>query len=275
MIATPTPWRATVGGRQRRTPQRLGAGLFLLVVLAFLGLPLLTVVVFSFNTLPRVSLPLAGLTIHWYEVAFGDPAVRQALIRTAIAAVATALIAGPFGVAAALGLQLISARARLTLLTAIQLPIAMPGLLLAVALAIYYRQVLGIGFSLWAAIAGHIMIALPFVVLVMNAAVANFRFSMLEAARDLGASPLQAFSTVTFPLIRPAIEGAMLLSIAISVDEFIITLFTVGRDTTLPMLIWSRVQRNVDPSINALATVLLVATTIFALLAARRTTVLL
>jgi ABC-type spermidine/putrescine transport system permease subunit II len=176
-------------------------------------------------------------------------------------------------VAAALGLQRLSARSRSTLLTAIQLPIAVPGLLLAIALAIYYRQVLGVGFSLWAAIGGHILIALPFVVLVMDAAVANFRASLLEAARDLGASPLRAFWTITFPLIRPAVEGAMLLSVAISVDEFIVTLFTVGRDTTLPMLIWSRVQRSVDPGINALATILLVVTTVFALLAARRTAV--
>ena len=258
---------------RRRLPRRFGAGAFVALVLAFLFLPLVTVVVFSFNTLPRMSLPLPGLTTRWYEQVFGDPAVRQAVTRTAIAAVATAVVAGPLGVAAALGLQRLPARTRLTLLTAVQLPIAVPGLLLAIGLAIYYRQVLGVGFSLWTAIGGHILIALPFVVLVMNAAVANFRFSMLEAARDLGASPLRAFWTITFPLIRPSIEGAMLLSIAISVDEFIITLFTVGRDTTLPMLIWSRVQRSIDPSINALATVLLVATTVFALLAARRTTV--
>ncbi len=258
---------------RRRRRRNVGAEIFVALVLAFLFAPLVTVVLFSFNTLPRMSLPLAGLTTRWYEDTFGDPAVRQALTRSAIAAAVTAVVAGPLGVAAALGLQRVSARTRSTLLTAIQLPIAVPGLLLAIALAIYFRQVLGVGYSLPTAIAGHILIALPFVVLVMNAAVANFRFSMLEAARDLGASPLRTFWTITFPLIRPAIEGAMLLSVAISLDEFIVTLFTVGRDTTLPMLIWSRVQRSIDPSLNALATVLLVATTVAALLAARRTTV--
>jgi ABC-type spermidine/putrescine transport system permease subunit II len=120
---------------------------------------------------------------------------------------------------------------------------------------------------------GHILLALPFVILTLNAAVAHFRFSLLEAARDLGASPWQAFRTVLFPLIRPAVEGAALLSAAISLDEFIVTLFVGGRDTTLPVLIWGRVQRSVDPSLNALATTLLAATTILALLAARRTAV--
>ena len=149
----------------------------------------------------------------------------------------------------------------------------MPGLLLGVALAIYDQQVVHVHYSLAAATAGHILLALPFVILTMNAAVSGFRWTLLEAARDLGASPWHAFRTVTFPLIRPAVEGAMLLSAAISLDEFIVTFFTAGNDTTLPLLVWSRIQRSVDPSLNALATTLLVATTILALLAARRTTV--
>jgi spermidine/putrescine transport system permease protein len=107
----------------------------------------------------------------------------------------------------------------------------------------------------------------------MTAAVSGFRFSMLEAARDLGATRWQAFRTVTLPILRPAVLGAMLLSIAISVDEFIVSFFVAGRDTTLPMLIWSRVVRGVDPSLNALATILLVVTSVLALLASRRTTV--
>jgi spermidine/putrescine transport system permease protein len=107
----------------------------------------------------------------------------------------------------------------------------------------------------------------------MNAAVTNFRFSLLEASRDLGATPWQTLRTILLPLIRPAIIGSALLAAAVSIDEFIVTLFVGGRDTTLPVLIWGRVQRSVDPSLNALASTLLVATTILALLAARRTQV--
>jgi spermidine/putrescine transport system permease protein len=259
--------------RARRRGRPWAPALFVALVLAFLFAPLIVVVAFSFNSIPRMSLPLAGLSTRWYEQLIADPEVRQALWRSVIAAVVTALVAGPLGVMAALGLHSLSERLRTVVLGAMLLPIAVPGLLLAVALAIYWNGLLTQRYSLWAAILGHILLALPFVILTLNAAVANFRFSLLDAARDLGATPWAAFRDVLFPLIRPAVEGACLLAAAISIDEFIVTLFIGGRDTTLPVLIWGRVQRSVDPSLNALATTLLVATTILALLAARRTTV--
>jgi spermidine/putrescine transport system permease protein len=257
--------------RHRRRPW--AAGLFMALVLAFLFAPLIVVIVFSFHSIPRMSLPLAGLSLRWYEGLVNDPEVRQALTRTVIAACVTALVAGPLGVLAALGLRALSERARNVVLAATLLPIAVPGLLLAIALAIYWHGALGLGYSLGAAIIGHILLALPFVILTMNAAVTNFRFSLLEASRDLGATPWQTLRTILLPLIRPAIIGSALLAAAVSIDEFIVTLFVGGRDTTLPVLIWGRVQRSVDPSLNALASTLLVATTILALLAARRTQV--
>ncbi|MFN8619951.1 MAG: ABC transporter permease [Chloroflexota bacterium] len=259
--------------RRRRTRRSWGPGLFVAAVMAFLFAPLIVVVAFSFNSIPRMSLPLAGLSLQWYEGLWGDPEVRQALTRSLIAAGITALVAGPLGVLAALGLRALSERLRTIVLGAMLLPIVVPGLLLAIALAIYWNGLLGQRYSLWAAIVGHILLALPFVILTMNAAVSSFRFSLLDAARDLGAGPWDAFRDILFPLIRPAVEGACLLAAAISLDEFIVTLFVGGRDTTLPVLIWGRVQRSVDPSLNALATTLLVATTVLALLAARRTTV--
>lgn len=259
--------------RRRRGRRPWVAGLFVVGVMLFLFAPLLVVVAFSFNSIPRMSLPLAGVSLRWYEELWGDPEVRQALTRSLIAAVLTALIAAPLGMLAALGLRALSERLRTVVLGAMLLPIVVPGLLLAVSLAIYWNGLLGQRYSLTAAVIGHVLLALPFVILTLNAAVSSFRFSLLDAARDLGASPWQAFRDVLLPLIRPAVEGAALLAAAISLDEFIVTLFVGGRDTTLPVLIWGRVQRSVDPSLNALATTLLVATTILALLAARRTAV--
>lgn len=259
--------------RRRRARRPWVAGAFVVGVMAFLFAPLIVVVAFSFNSIPRMSLPLAGLSLRWYEELWGDPEVRQALTRSLIAAVVTALIAAPLGMLAALGLRALSERLRNVVLGAMLLPIVVPGLLLAVSLAIYWNGLLGQRYSLSAAIIGHVLLALPFVILTLNAAVSSFRFSLLDAARDLGASPWQAFRDILLPLIRPAVEGAALLAAAISLDEFIVTLFVGGRDTTLPVLIWGRVQRSVDPSLNALATTLLVATTILALLAARRTAV--
>jgi len=271
--ALAAPARVTSRRPRRLLPRRLWPALFVGIVIVFLFAPIVVVVVFAFNEIPRMALPITGLSTRWFEEVYADPQVRQALSRSVIAAIITALIAGPLGVAAAIGLHAVSERMRHVLLGAVLLPIAVPGLLLAIGLAMYYRGALDMRGSLGAAIVGHILLALPFVILTMNAAVTNFRFSLLEAARDLGATGFSAFRTVMLPLIRPALEGAMLLAAAISVDEFIITLFTAGREMTLPVLIWGRIQRSVDPSLNALATTLIVATTILALLAARRATV--
>jgi len=265
--------RAATEARHRRPVHQRAAAAYVVLVFAFLFSPLVVVVVFSFNAIPRMALPITDVSLRWYQGVFGDPEVVRAIVRSALAGLATAVIAGPLGIAAALGLHGLSARTRSVLLSAVLIPIMAPGLLLAIALALYYRELLRVEYSLPAAVGGHTLIALPFVILTMNAAVAGFRFSMLEAARDLGATRWQAFTTVTLPILRPAVLGAMLLSIAISVDEFIVSFFVAGRETTLPMLIWSRVVRGVDPSLNALATILLVVTSLLALLASRRTTV--
>jgi spermidine/putrescine transport system permease protein len=265
--------RAAAGPRRRRPARQRGAVAYVVLVFAFLFAPLVVVVGFSFNAIPRMALPITEVSLRWYQSVFSDPQVIQAITRSALAGIATAVVAGPLGIAAALGLNGLSARTRSVLLSAVLIPIMVPGLLLAIALALYYRELLHVGYSLPAAVAGHVLIALPFVILTMTAAVSGFRFSMLEAARDLGATRWQAFRTVTLPILRPAVLGAMLLSIAISVDEFIVSFFVAGRETTLPMLIWSRVVRGVDPSLNALATILLVVTSVLALLASRRTTV--
>jgi spermidine/putrescine transport system permease protein len=257
--------------RPRRRRRNLGALVFVTLVLLFLFAPLIVIVIFSFNATASLSFPITGFSLRWYSKVFDDPEVVAAIGRSAIAALATGLIAGALGILAALGLQGLPARTRSIVQSIVLVPIATPGLLLAIGLAIYYNR-LGIKpLRLPMAISGHILLALPFVLLTMGAALENFRFSLLEAARDLGASRARAFWTITLPLILPAVIGAMLLAAAVSIDEFIIAFFTAGNDNTLPLVIYARIRRVIDPSLNALATVLLVATTLLALLAARTT----
>ena len=106
---------------------------------------------------------------------------------------------------------------------------------------------------------GHVIVCLPFVILTMNARLETFDFTTLEAARDLGASPFRTFLDITFPLIRPSIIGAALLAAALSLDEFVVTWFNIGSQQTLPVLVWGLMRRGVDPSINAVASVLLLS----------------
>ena len=141
-------------------------------------------------------------------------------------------------------------------MTASLLPAAVPALVFGVALAVFFSAVHRPQGLINAAI-GHILVALPFVVLTMNARLETFDFSTLEAARDLGASPWRTFRDVTFPLIRPTVLGAGLLAMALSLDEFVVTWFNIGNEQSLPVLIWGLLRRGITPSVNALATVVL------------------
>ena len=107
----------------------------------------------------------------------------------------------------------------------------------------------------------------------VGASLERFRFTLIEAAQDLGASRWHAFRTVTLPLILPAVLGAMLLAAAISIDDFVIAFFTAGQDKTLPLIMYGRVLKGIDPTLNAIGTVMLVLTTSLASMAARRTTI--
>ena len=263
---------AAIPRRRRRGITHLGSRIFLALLIVFLFVPLLVVVLFSLNATASLSFPIPGFSLRWYDKVLDDPEVVGALGRSAIAAFITGIVAGAIGILAALGIQGLPPRWRGVAQTVVLIPIATPALLLGIGLAIYFNRLGVKPPRLPMAIAGHILLALPFVLLTMTAALERFRFSLLEAARDLGASRARAFWTITFPLVLPAVLGAILLAAAVSLDEFIIAFFTTGTDNTLPLVIYSRIRRVIDPGLNALATILLIGTTLLAILAARTTT---
>ena len=104
---------------------------------------------------------------------------------------------------------------------------------------------------------GQIVIALPFVILIVYARMASFDRAVIDSACDLGASPWIAFLNVTLPIIRPTIVGAGLIALSVSLDDFVITFFTIGGGNTLPTLVWGMVRTSLDPTINAMATLLI------------------
>jgi spermidine/putrescine transport system permease protein len=235
---------------------RLAARVFVVAVLLYLFLPVAVVVLFSFTTSPRLSLPIEGFTLDWYDAAFSEPLLSRALVNSLQLAIVTAVGSVLLGVPFAFGLARVERRTRGVLVTASLLPAAVPALVVGVALAVLFSAATRPPGLVNAAI-GHILVALPFVVLTMNARLETFDFSVLEAARDLGASPLRTFRDVALPLIRPSVIGAALLAMALSLDEFVVTWFNIGNETSLPVVIWGLMRRGINPSINALATVVL------------------
>jgi ABC-type spermidine/putrescine transport system permease subunit II len=247
----------------RRLPQAL-----VLAVLVFLFAPVAVVVLFSFNDVPSTGLPFRGFSLRWYRAAFEDPLFRDSLRNSVVVAGATAAFVVLVGVNAAFAIARRPSRLARAFAGLVTTPLILPGLFLGVALLSFFDAV-GLRLSLFTVFLGHALVTLPFVVLIVAARLERFDRSIIDAARDLGAGPFRAFTDVVLPLVAPAIVGAALIAIAWSFDEFIVTFFTIGGGSTLPIMIWGKLRRGIDPSVNAIASVILAATILSSVLLGR------
>jgi ABC-type spermidine/putrescine transport system permease subunit II len=140
------------------------------------------------------------------------------------------------------------------------LPIMLPGMLLGIAILIFLRRVLDLELSLVTVVAGHLVFTVPFVILIVAARLQGFDRNLEWAAADLGASPGRTIWHVILPLIWPAILAGALISVTLSIDEFVVTFFTVGSQLTLPIYIYTQIKFGVTPEVNAISTLMLLAT---------------
>jgi spermidine/putrescine transport system permease protein len=230
---------------------------FALLAEAFMGAPLVLVVLFSFNQSALTSLPLTGFTLDWYRKLFSLGAFWPALWNSLIVAGFVAILSVAIGTMAALALARMAQRRAGVLIGIISVPMMLPALIIGVAMMSYFVRLVDLPLGLPTVIIGHLVIAQPFVILIVFSRMANFDWAVVDSARDLGASPLRAFFTVTLPIIRPTIVGAALIALSISLDDFVITFFTIGGGNTLPTLVWGMVRTSLDPTINAIATLLI------------------
>jgi spermidine/putrescine transport system permease protein len=236
--------------------------------LIFLFAPVALMLLFSFNAAPTTALPFAGFSLRWYEEAFGDPLVISSLQNSVKVALVVALFTAITGTSAAFALSRRRSRWLDAFTAFVTAPLILPALFLGIALLSFYSQI-GLKPTLWTAAIGHALVTLPFVVVIVNARLIRLDPSYEEAARDLGATAFQSFRLVVFPLVAPALLGAVLIVVAWSFDELVITFFTSGGDATLPVRIWGMLRRGIDPSVNAMASVILVTTIACTLLAGR------
>lgn len=240
-------------------PRWLWGG-FGLGVVAFMLTPLVLVVLFSFGKNALTAFPMGGLTLDWYRKLFANDAFWGAARSSAIVAGCAGVAATVTGTMAALTLARLPARLAHPILLLLALPIALPALSIGIALMPFFIRVLDWELNLSTVVLGHLLVTQPFVVLIVYARMVGFDHALVDSARDLGARPLTAFITVTLPIVRTTIIGATLIAMAISLDDFIITFFTIGGGNTIPTLVWSMVRTSLDPSINASATLLITVT---------------
>jgi spermidine/putrescine transport system permease protein len=231
----------------------------------FLYAPLVIVVLFSFND-SRLNAQWVGFTFAWYEKLLQNEAMLVAARNSLLIALAAAAVSTVLGTMAGFALH----RYRPRLLPALVLAtIAIPEILMGVSLLIFFVA-LNITLGLVSITLAHITFCIGFVALVVRARLAGMDESLTEAARDLGATPAQAFRWVTLPLIMPGVIAGALMAFTLSLDDFVITFFTAGAgSTTLPLQIYTMVKIAVTPEVNAVSTLLMLVTLTLILLATR------
>jgi putative spermidine/putrescine transport system permease protein len=250
---------------------RIGLTVWTLLVVLFLWIPLALIAVYAFNKSNIQSWPISGWTTHWFSVAWHDSDVRSSLwLSVKVGLIATA-IALALGSMAAFAIHRFRFFGRESVSFLLLLPIALPGIITGMALNSFYVFA-GIGFSIWTIVIGHATFC---VVVVYNNVLARLRrtsTSLLEASMDLGADGWQSFRFVVWPVLATALVAGGLLAFALSFDEVIVTTFTAGAQTTLPIFILDNLRQGQQfPIINVIALVVILLTVIPVIVAQRLT----
>ena len=240
--------------RRRLTPFNVTA---LVLGLAFLYLPILLLVAYSFNA-SRLVTVWGGFSTRWYASLLANEALVDAAWVTLRVALLSATLATLLGTLAAVALVRYGRFPGRTLFTGlVYAPMVMPEVITGLALLLLFVAIdLDRGF--WTVSLAHTTLTLCFVTVVVQARLVSFDVALEEAATDLGATPLKAFLTVTLPLIAPAVAAGFLLAFTLSLDDLVLASFNTGPGaTTLPIRIYSQVRLGVSPEINALSTILI------------------
>ena len=239
------------------------------LVMAFFYLPVLILVANSFNP-ARFSSRWQGFSLVWYRRLFESPEIWQALKNTLIIAVSVTAVAAVLGTAAAYALHRYGAsRLQKVHYTLIYQPLVVPEILMGISLLMAFVAA-GVPLGLFTIFLAHVTFCVSFVAMTVLGRLQDFDFSIIEAARDLGASPWQSTRKVLLPVLMPGIVAGALLAFTLSIDDFVITFFVAGPgSTTLPLRIYSMIKYGAPPMINALSTLLL-AVTFAAVLASQR-----
>jgi spermidine/putrescine transport system permease protein len=247
-----------VSRRSRATRNMFRA--WAVAVFTFLYVPIAFLVLFSFEDSRTPGLPFTGFTLDWYAGLPDNAQLIGAVANSIFIAVIVAVVSTAVGTMAAFPLVRGGIRWPNAARVLFTMPIMLPGILIGVGLVVFLAGTLHIQLSQMTVIAGHLVLTMPFVILIVAARLQGFDRRLEWAAADLGASPARVIRLIVLPLIAPAVLAAALISITLSIDEFVVTFFTVGSQLTLPIYIYTQIKFGVTPEVNAVATLVMVGT---------------
>jgi spermidine/putrescine transport system permease protein len=256
------PRLSTPAGAPGNPHRQLAAGRNAALVFGFLYLPVLILIIFSFNDTRSVAV-FTGFSTEWYTRLAGNTELLEAARNSLLVGLITTIVATAIGTLTALAMERYRFKLRTAFDANLYLPIVIPEIVMGISLLLFFNQALfpflqnmfGIRATtgLHTITISHIAFDIPFVYVIVRARLADFDRTLEEAAADLGADEWQTFKRVTLPLLMPGIIGGALLAFTLSLDDYLITVFTKGmQEQTMPLYIYSLVRRGVTPEINAL-----------------------
>jgi spermidine/putrescine transport system permease protein len=236
---------------------RVAAIVYGAAVYLFIFLPVIVLILFSFQDGMVPVPPFRGPSLRWYGSLFANPRMMSALRNSLVVGLASAGAATFLGFLAAYGIARHRPRAARALRAYLMAPLAVSYLVIGLGLSIGFNEV-GVGRSLVLVAIGHVVINLPIAFAVILSQMSEQQERIEKAARDLGAGEIRVLSLITLPLLLPGILAALALSFTLSWDEFIIALLLTRFDVTLPVEIWSAIRTGLDPETNAVGTLVFV-----------------
>ena len=228
---------------------------FAALVFAFIYLPVVVLILYSFNRDGVGGFPPRHLTLAWYRQLFADSAIWTAVLNSLLVAAASVALSLTLGLLAALALDRANFPGKALFRRLVLLPLILPGIITGLSL-LMFAVFAGMHLSLFTVFLGHGTALISVATTEIFAGLQKMDRAQEEASLDLGATPLQTFLRVTLPFLKLPLIAAGLLIFTLSMDEIAVSFFLIGRDNTLPLEIWARLRRGITPEINAISTLI-------------------
>lgn len=225
------------------------------LVFAFIYLPIVVLILYSFNRAGVGGFPPRDLTLDWYAQLFADGAIWDSVVNSLIVAAGSVALSLTLGLLAALALDRADFPGKTLFRRLVLLPLILPGIITGLSLLVFVRLT-ETPLSLWTVFLGHGTALISVATTELFAGLQKIDRAQEEASLDLGATPWQTFWRITLPSLKLSLIAAALLIFTLSMDEIAVTFFLIGRETTLPLEIWARLRRGITPEINAISTLI-------------------
>ena len=239
------------------SPGRFSLVLITLLTAAFLYVPIIVLIIFSFNS-AKSGAVWQGFSLTWYEKMFSNARIIESAGVSLLVAVLATVGSVVVGTLMALAMERYTFKGKTFWDGLLYMPVIIPEIVAGISLLLFFAAV-GIERGLFTLVVSHIAFSMPFVYLTVRARLADFDRSVEEAAQDLGANELVTFQRITLPLLMPGVVSGALLAFTLSIDDFVISFFVNGKGwTTLPYYIWGQIRKGITPEINAISALMLV-----------------